>query len=408
MVSNLFNIIISAVRSKIMPLWIKLRMWFSPSFIKSKILVKIREFFVGLFDVKPRHKRDYYQIFGWMVSKRLAFALVIVLGLAAVFVITFTLPERVFDGGAAAAVDTYKYRSIPIKFHSGKVRILARDGYVAYEGEVSGGAANGAGVLYASDGSTVYDGEFADNKYNGEGTFYYPSGTPQYIGGFTDNIYNGKGTFYRENGTPEYSGDYDSGVRSGTGTLYNSVGAPVYQGNFVSGDIAFSDFLARPTSEVSALYSGVSEIYENEDEYCVVMPDIGAVYSVNDGSNTLESEWTVGTVYVMSDNITLDGKKYSDIGEIRNQLGKPLYFGTTWIDLPEAVAWKKLSEMGSGTLAQVEIDATEGLENVYAVSGYNRDFQIYIYSFEKDGLLYTFYFNEAGESEFLMYAIEKA
>ncbi len=405
--NNLFNILISAVRSKIMPIWIKLRMWFSPSFIKSKVLVKIREFFVKLLDVKPRNKQDYYQIFNWMISKRLAFALVVVLGLVAAFIISSSLPEGFF-GGEKEPIDTYKYRSASLKFHSGNVRILARDGYVAYEGEVSEGAANGAGTLFAADGATVYNGQFANNMYNGDGTFYYPSGTPKYIGSFTDNVFNGTGSYYRENGTIEYDGEYDFGVRTGKGTLYNSAGAPVYQGNFLAGEIVYPDFLARPTSDVASLYSGETEIYESNDEYCVVMSDIDALYSVRDGSNTLESEWTVGAVYVMDGAITLEGKRYSNIGDIRKLLGEPLYFGTTWIELPEAVGWKKIWEKNSDTVDELGIDASEGLEGVFAVSDYNRDFQIYIYTFEKDGLLYTFYFNEAGESEFLMYAIEKA
>ena len=45
---------------------------------------------------------------------------------------------------------------------------------------------------------------------------------------------------------------------------------------------------------------------------------------------------------------------------------------------------------------------------MFAVSGYNRDFRVYLYTFEKAGVLYTFYFNGAGESNFLMYAMEKA
>ena len=56
----------------------------------------------------------------------------------------------------------------------------------------------------------------------------------------------------------------------------------------------------------------------------------------------------------------------------------------------------------------VDITAQEGLEGVYTVSDYDRDFQMYLYTFEKAGVLYTFYFNAAGESDFVMYAMEKA
>ena len=80
---NLLTILIGAARAKMMPLWIKLRMWSSPTFLKAQVLVRIREFFTKLLDVKPRNKWDYYSVFRWQVSKRLAFALVVALGLVA-------------------------------------------------------------------------------------------------------------------------------------------------------------------------------------------------------------------------------------------------------------------------------------------------------------------------------------
>ena len=56
----------------------------------------------------------------------------------------------------------------------------------------------------------------------------------------------------------------------------------------------------------------------------------------------------------------------------------------------------------------VRVDAAASFEDAYTVSDYDRDFQLYLYTFEQNGLLYTFYFTGAGESEFVMYAIEKA
>ena len=405
---SILNILITAVRARIMPLWIKVRMWASPAFIKTRVLVKVREFFTRLLDIRPRHKRDYYPIFNWLVSKRLAFALVVVLALGAVIYISFTLPENFLKGGEAASVPTYKYRSIPLKFHSGSVRILAREGYVAYDGEVEEGAAAGQGTLYAADGSTVYEGQFADNMYNGTGTFYYPSGIPRYVGTFTDNEFNGTGSYYRSNGILEYAGDYVFGVRTGSGTLYNSVGDAVFRGNFLNGDIIYPDFLARPTTEVSGLYSGETRVYQSDTEYCVAMPEIDAVYSVKDGSNTIENEWTVDKIFVLKNTVPLANGTFSSVKQLMAQMGQPLYFGTAWVNLPEAVAWNMLAAENPDEVEAVDLTAEEGLENVFSVSGYDRGYEMYLYTFEKDGLLYTFYFTGAGESEFVMYAIEKA
>lgn len=405
---NLLQIMMATVRAKIMPLWIKIRLFTSPSFLKTRVLVKVREFFSKLLDVRPRHKRDYYGIFNWLVSKRLAFTLVVALGLCAALYIAFTVPEGFWSGKSDGGVPTYQYRSIPLKFHSGSVKIQARTGYIAYEGEVDKGVAAGHGILYAADGSTVYEGEFANNMYNGTGTRYYPDGTRQYVGGFTDNEFNGSGAYFRPNGTMEYQGNYALGQRSGAGTLYNSVGDPVFQGSFLKNEISYVDFLARPTSDVSTLYSGATDIYQSNTEYCVTMPEIDAIYSVKDGSNTLENEWTVDRIYVLKNDIPLANGTCTTVRQLQAELGEPLYFGTAWINLPEAVAWNQLAEEQPDLIIPVDVEATSLLENVFSVSGYNRDYQIYLYTFEKEGLLYTFYFTGAGESEFVMYAIEKA
>ena len=404
---NLLNILIASVRAKMMPLWIKLRMWSSPTYLKAQGLVKIREFFRNLLDVKPRNKWDYYSLFRWQVSKRLAFALVVALGLVAALYIAITVP-RDFLKGEGGSVPTYAYRSIPLKFYDGKVKILAREGYLAYDGNVKDGAAVGEGVLYASDGSKVYEGAFADNMYNGEGTQYYPNGLPKYIGSFTDNLYNGTGSDYRENGTLEYTGGYINGLRAGAGTLHDSVGDPIFKGNFRNGEIAYADFLNRPTGEIAGLYSGDTEVYQSEKEYCVVMKDIDSVYSVKDGSNTLENEWTADRLYVLKNSIMLEGTTCVTIRQLHDILGEPLYYGTAWVNLPEAAAWNVLAARQPEELVSVDITAQEGLEGVYAVSDYDRDFQMYLYSFEKAGVLYTFYFNASGESNFVMYAMEKA
>lgn len=403
---NLLNIMFSAARAKIMPLWIKLRMWTSPAFLRSKVLVKVREFFTKLVDVRPRDKRDYYPVFRWLVSKRLAFALVVALGLVSLLYISMMLPDDLL--GSSGGIPTYKYRAIPLKFHTGTVNILARDGYVAYTGEVDGGVASGQGTLYAADGSTVYEGQFANSMYNGNGTLYYPNGNPRYVGSFTDNEYNGTGSSYRPNGVLEYSGDYLSGARSGSGALYNSVGNEVFQGSFLNDGIVYQDFLTRPTSEVPQLYSGRSAVYQSDSEYCVTMPEINAVYAVKDGSNTLENQWTVDRIYVLESAVTLENGFCSNLRQLMSAMGEPLYFGTAWVDLPEAVAWNMVAREQPDRMDRVGMNTSASFDDVFAVSDYDRDFQMYLYTFQQNGLLYTFYFTGAGESEFVMYAMEKA
>lgn len=402
---DLLSMLISSARAKIMPLWIKLRMWTSLSFLRTKVLTNIRDFFANLLDVRPRDKRDYYPLFRWLVSKRLAFALVIGLGIVSALYISTMLPSHRIGGGETP---TYRYRSLPLKFHSGTVNILGKDGYLAYSGNVDNGAANGQGTLYAPNGSTVYEGQFSESMYNGSGTLYYENGSPQYVGSFTDNRYNGTGSSYRPNGVLEYSGDYVAGVRTGTGTLYNSVGAQVFTGSFLNNAIVYQSFLDRPTSEVSEMYSGKMVVYQSSTEYCTTMPEIDAVYAVKDGSNTLENEWTVERIYVLQSHVPLESGSCSTLRELTAALGEPLYFGTAWVDLPEAVAWNLLADRQPELLRTVSLSADPLFEDVFDVTEYDRDFQVYLYTFQQNGLLYTFYFTDAGRSEFVMYAIESA
>jgi hypothetical protein len=91
-----------------------------------------------------------------------------------------------------------------------------------------------------------------------------------------------------------------------------------------------------------------------------------------------------------------------------SELGEPLYFGTAWVNLPETVAWNMLAEEQPDYVESVAIETQASLDNVFAVSAYDRDFEMYLYTFEQNGLLYTFYFTQAGESSFVMYAIEKS
>ena len=396
-----------SIRAKLMPLWIKIRRWVTPAYLWTTLSVWIRKFFGTVMDVRPRHSGDYYSFFRWLVSKRLATAVVVGLAVCSIIYIEAVLPDNFLSGGSGG-VRTYQYRSIPLKFCSGNVNILGKGGYLAYSGAVDKGVASGTGTLYAPNGSKVYEGQFADSKYNGEGTLYYAGGTPKYTGGFQNNLFHGTGRSFWTNGALQYNGEFNSGTRNGNGTLYNSVGNKIFQGNFISGEIAFFDFLDRATDEVSELYSGERLVYQSEDEYCVAMPEISAVYAVKDGSNTLEDEWKVDRVLVLKDEITIDGEYCTTIRQLQNLMGKPLYFGTVWVNLAETISWNMLAEEYPELVIPVKISTEMGFENVFDVSGYDRDHQLYLYTFEHSGMLYSFYFTGAGESEFLMYAMEKA
>ena len=166
---GLLSVIINAIKARVMPIVNKLRMYTSVSFLRTKVLVKIREFFIKLLDVKPKHKKDYYTIGNWMISKKLAFAVVVIVGtVSLLYIVAVRKPFGNF--GSTDGIKTYKYTSMALRMQTGKVRITGRGGYLAYEGDVEKGYVKGQGTLWDRQGSTVYVGNFDKSKYEGKGT----------------------------------------------------------------------------------------------------------------------------------------------------------------------------------------------------------------------------------------------
>ena len=110
--NRLFTTLFSAFRARITGLWNKLRLYTSLTFWKTRGITKLRQFFGRIFDVKPRDSKDYYTIFRWLVSKRLAYATIILLGVGSLYLILKMSPS-VLPGTARAATSlrTYKYNS---------------------------------------------------------------------------------------------------------------------------------------------------------------------------------------------------------------------------------------------------------------------------------------------------------
>lgn len=402
--NKLLQTLLASITARFIKIWSKLKIIVTPTFWRTKFYTKVRQGFSKLFDIKPRNQQDYYGIFRWLVSKRLAFASVVVLGVLCLWYVVAMTPVK----SATTRINTYYYNAIPLKFKEGSVRILGEGGYLAYEGQVADMQCEGQGTLYNSLGQMVYQGTFSDSKFNGEGTAYFPQGAVSYMGTFVDNLYHGQGSQFISTGSIAYEGGFISGLRNGQGMLYNKAGNLIYTGTFLHDNIVYSEFIDKGTTEVGKMYTGSTAVYRTEDEYCVSMPEISAVYAIADGSNSLEEEWNLQSVTVISSEITLEGETLNNMNDITNTLGEPQYFGVSWVNLSEAVAMNLLSKQGHSELGTVGMESVSVFDDVYAVSRYNQEIQVYIYGYEHNGLIYTFYTGGAGRENFQMYAIELA
>ncbi|MDD2973366.1 MAG: hypothetical protein PHE02_14675 [Lachnospiraceae bacterium] len=328
-----------------------------------------------------------------MVSKRLAFSVMLGIGVASLYYLTFVNPISVFRGDGDA-VRTYSYSSLPLRFTKGNVKIKAKSGYVAYEGNVEKGQVTGAGTLYSPDREVVYMGAFQSNKYNGLGKEYYPGQILKYNGSFVDNLYEGEGSLYRKNGTKEYEGTFSLGMKEGKGILFDSSSKEIYTGNFSKDQLLYSDLLGKKTTDIAECYKGVRKVYTDDNFFVVHLQDINALYTGAVGEDSLDGSVSIDSVYVLKHGIYINGKNCSDIADLEEALGDPVYEGNSTVTMPEAVAIKALNDSGDTFFDPIELTLDESFEDASTVENFESEFLLYLYSYRYENLVYTFYTNE--------------
>lgn len=402
---GLFQGFINAIKAKFISIVTKLKLLTNPTYVKNEILKRLILYFREFTNVRPKDKNDYYGIFGWLVSKRLAFFIVVFIGLASAYYLTILHPISTLMS-SENGIKTYDYNSIPLRFTEGNVRILGKSKYLAYEGSVKGGYAQGNGTLYRKDGTKVYEGKFENSLFQGTGISYYPTEQVQYTGTFQQNLYNGIGKLYRTNGSLEYSGEFLDGMKEGEGTLYDSGNNKVFVGNFVKDYLLYSDFVGKSTAEANTMYIGSKTIYTDEEYFVVDMSDINAVYYGRQGEENITDEIMVEGVYILKDAFEYSGKKGKTIAEISQIMGDVIYEGNAYIVLPEAVAIHVMNLRGNEFYGDVIKDSELILTDAVLVNEYDRDYSIYIYTYVQNGLRYTFFAKDR-TGKFAMYLIEK-
>ena len=402
--NGLFQGFVNAIKARITPLWTRMRLMMNPAYIRGEILRRLIQYFRNLTDVRPRDKKDYYGFFSWMVSKRLAFLVVITIGMCSMFFLTVVQPLSVFT--TESGIRTYSYRSIPLRFAEGQVRILGQSKYLAYEGNVKSGYANGAGRLFDAKGNKVYEGMFEKNKFHGTGISYYPTGQIHYNGSFQHNQYAGTGTLYRENGSAEYKGAFLDGMKDGEGTLYDSAGNPIFIGNFSKDTLLYADFLGKSTAEAGKMYPGRKTVYTDEEYFVVDMQDIDTLYYGMQNEENLADEVRIEGIYVMQDTFRFGTEKLDHIAEISQIMGNPVYEGNAYLIMPEAAAIHSMNQTEPVLHGDVNGEWTQVLADAVTVESFDQDYSVYLYTFVMEDLRYTFFCKDRSGA-FEMYQIEK-
>lgn len=402
----MLSVLWQSIKSKFSSIVSKLRMWLSWDFVRTRIIGRIRDFFVRLFNVKPKNKDDYYTVFRWMISKKLAYLIVIIIGVVSIWYLVTQL--KLFSG-TSSGIPTYSYNSIMLRFADDKVRIKAKSGYVAYEGTVSKGYATGEGTLFSKDGTVLYTGKFEKNLFEGEGTQNFDSGVVHYKGQFHANLYEGQGSLFRENGTREYEGGFFEGLKEGDGKLFDAGGNPLFEGSFASDEIIYGELLGKTPKDIRSKYFGNQIMYEESAELgsdvVIHLEGINVLYlAKSDGSATDDSMKAVNVV-VLTDTFKSGRTAARGIEGIKNILGEPVYEGYSSVILPEAVAINILNNKKSTLKGRVNMDTTMVYTDDITVRSIDPNYSVYIYTFRRGDLMYSFVCNEPG-GNFAFYEIE--
>lgn len=401
---GLFQGFLNAMKARITPIWTKIRLIMNPAYIRGELLRRLIQYFRDLTDVRPRDKKDYYSFFSWLISKRLAFLVVITIGMCSMVFLTVIQPLSVFT--TESGIRTYSYRSIPLRFAEGQVRILAKSKYLAYEGNVKDGYAEGMGRLFDKNGNKVYEGMFEKSEFHGSGISYYPTGQVQYNGTFQHNKYTGTGALYRENGSMEYKGSFLDGMKDGEGALYDSAGNQIFNGNFSKDALLYTDFLGKSTAEAGQMYLGRKTVYTDEEYFVVDMQDIDALYYGMQNEENLADEVQIKGVYVMKDTFRYGTEELDHIAEISQIMGNAIYEGNAYLVMPEAVAIHSMNKTKSVLYGDVSGTWDQLLEDAVVVEDFDQNYSVYLYTYVMGDLRYTFFCKDRNGA-FAMYQIEK-
>ncbi len=369
-----------------------------------------------------------------------------------------------FNNNMYAGTGTLFFPSGKVKYsgefaanlYEGQGILYNSDGSKLYEGAFIGGVYSGEGVLNSASGKLLYSGTFKDGLYEGFGTLYNASGKAQYTGDFVEGIYSGNGTLWDDtgklmyeggflsgkysgqgiqysldtgnvlyNGTfkegiyygegtlfnaytqrIEYQGNFQDGMKNGVGTQFAPTGRAVFTGNFLCGKIDYVYFLDLQSKKLTEHYSGQPSSSFIDNTTALSYKDTNATFIIDESDP--EAEPIISSVIVYDGTLPYSLSGITSKSEFDNELGMPIYEGTTVILPKDMIALKSLKDSSlidesSSLYAFVEVNYDFYIDSLYDIDWSFSDEELYVACYMYKGFPLTIFFSNP-DKNFLYYS----
>lgn len=130
------------------------------------------------------------------------------------------------------------------------------------------------------------------------------------------------------------------------------------------------------------------------------------MYRIDQMQTSVEDEPVISQVYVLNSELIYGQTVISSLNDLTKVMGEPEFQGNTYITLPEAVAVELINQKGNPLNIDTQLETAAVYDEVQTVKSYRTMSEIYLYVYQTDDLIYTF-FCEDRNTPFFMYMIEQ-
>jgi hypothetical protein len=122
---------------------------------------------------------------------------------------------------------------------------------------------------------------------------------------------------------------------------------------------------------------------------------------------SIDTEASVEAVFVLKNAFNTPEGQVQNFSAIERYLGAPIYVGISYATLPEVLCVNVLSSKTDNLILQgpAKVDQTSVYKEYIEVSDYDTEYEVYLHSYHKDGLIYTFV-TDQGLDTFYYYYIQ--